>query len=88
MDPVTEHSTLFWKPAPPKWDVPPAQVKHTLFPHYDGAALVAESEGTQMVMDESSEEEEEEEVEEEGMDPDDMMAIDRSVTGISILIHV
>ena len=42
----SDESYLYWTPAPPKWDVTPAQVKKELFPRYAGAATGMDIEST------------------------------------------
>ena len=46
MELKSDESYLYWTPAPPKWDVTPAQVKKELFPKYHGAALAQDLEQT------------------------------------------
>nr|XP_006822240.1 PREDICTED: microtubule-associated protein 1B-like [Saccoglossus kowalevskii] len=53
----TDVSRLYWTPAPPKMDVPPAYVKSHLFPGYHGAALAEESVQAPTIGEESGESE-------------------------------
>ncbi|XP_070553805.1 uncharacterized protein [Ptychodera flava] len=53
----TDISRLYWTPAPPKMDVPPAYVQSHLFPSYHGAALAQESEKATTIGEESGESE-------------------------------
>ena len=68
---------MFWTPAPPKWDVPPAKVKETLFPDYHGAALAGDSESSHAILEESDESEVEEQSDTDELDPEDRMARER-----------
>ncbi|XP_077983613.1 uncharacterized protein LOC144438458 [Glandiceps talaboti] len=53
----TDISRLYWTPAPPKMDVPPAYVQSHLFPSYQGVALGQESERATTIADDSGESE-------------------------------
>ncbi|XP_023933515.1 uncharacterized protein LOC106162457 [Lingula anatina] len=72
----SDESRLYWTPAPPKMDVPPAKVQEHLFANYHSAALMEQEEASQM-----HDSEEEEDMEEESIwddtDPEDRLAKER-----------
>ncbi|XP_013415730.1 uncharacterized protein LOC106177489 [Lingula anatina] len=72
----SDESRLYWTPAPPKMDVPPAKVQEHLFANYHSAALMEQEEASQM-----HDSEEEEDMEEESIwddtDPEDRLARER-----------
>ena len=72
----SDESFLYWTPAPPKWDVPPKQVKEALFPLYHGAMVDAavDMNTVQQDTDESDDDNELQACEE---DIDDRMARER-----------
>ncbi|XP_064609394.1 LOW QUALITY PROTEIN: uncharacterized protein LOC135473473 [Liolophura sinensis] len=76
----TDDSRLFWTPAPPRLDVPPAKVRQKLFPLYEGHPIDEESEVSQEEV-ESSDDSEDEELENVYyVNPEDMANRDRCRT--------
>lgn len=75
----TDDSRLFWTPAPPRLDVPPAKVREKLFPLYEGNPIDEESEVTQEEVESSEDSEDEEPENMYYVNPEDLANRDRSV---------
>ncbi|XP_046576439.1 LOW QUALITY PROTEIN: uncharacterized protein LOC124284394 [Haliotis rubra] len=73
----SDESRVYWNPAPPKLDIPPAKVREVLFPDYQRASLGPESQQLQAVPESDSESEVESEPDETKLDPEDAAGIER-----------
>ncbi|XP_064636762.1 uncharacterized protein LOC135493378 isoform X2 [Lineus longissimus] len=73
---LSDESRLYWHPAPPMMDIPPAKVKEHLFPQYRGNVIAAHDFGE--TLDESEESDiEEEEASVQQEDPEEFLARER-----------
>lgn len=85
MDIKSDVSFMYWSPAPPKWDLPPAAVKQVLFPDYHGAGVAEERVASPgLVLNESEGSDDDEELLLEDTDPEDRMARDRYLCLITL----